>query len=399
MYIHQDVQYLGMDVVVINPGGRLPLDRIRGRAGLVAAIIDTLRGQSVLLTAERRMGKTSVLRLVEDGLQRTEGFVAVHTSVEKVATPGEFVEVLGREILGRLPTSKRVSERIRGLAERVSGDMRAGPFTLTAEARASWKTSLEHLLRALDEHVDEVVVLMLDEVPFMLAKLRDPEEAGEVLDFLRDARHRYERLRMVLTGSIGLHHVVERLRAAAVVRQATNDLLLIDVPPLASEDAESLAHELLHAAGVAPPAEDVVAHLVAAVEAVPYYLHHVAKALQLAGDVELDRARVDQLVQDAIEDPHDRWMLHHYVDRLDDYYDDRADLAAAVLGAIAAGGPLHFDQLEARLRGRISNLDQRQLRQLLDLLQRDHYLRSRDGAYGFRLELVRRVWRQLRPDT
>jgi len=49
----------------------------------------------------------------------------------------------------------------------------------------------------------------------MLASIRDRQNektAMEVLDFLRALRQTHSGLRMVITGSIGLHHVLSSLR-------------------------------------------------------------------------------------------------------------------------------------------------------------------------------------------
>ena len=45
-----------------NPGGGLAPEEVVGRDALIADLWDKLERHSVMMTAERRMGKTSVLR-------------------------------------------------------------------------------------------------------------------------------------------------------------------------------------------------------------------------------------------------------------------------------------------------------------------------------------------------
>jgi len=45
-----------------NPGGQLSIDQIKGRDPLIATIWETLLSQSVIMTAERRIGKTSIIQ-------------------------------------------------------------------------------------------------------------------------------------------------------------------------------------------------------------------------------------------------------------------------------------------------------------------------------------------------
>jgi len=49
-----------------NPGGSLPASQVLGRDALVEAYWDTLERQSVALFSARRVGKTSILKRMED---------------------------------------------------------------------------------------------------------------------------------------------------------------------------------------------------------------------------------------------------------------------------------------------------------------------------------------------
>ena len=52
------------------------------------------------------------------------------------------------------------------------------------------------------------------------------------------------------------------------------------------------------------------------------------------------------------------------------------------------------DELFNLLKTRITTNDAEMVRNVLMLLQRDHYVgREANGAYGFRLQLIRRWWR------
>jgi len=49
-----------------NPGGQLSVSEVRGRDELVDRVWRSLERQSVLLTAERRMGKTTLMSETPD---------------------------------------------------------------------------------------------------------------------------------------------------------------------------------------------------------------------------------------------------------------------------------------------------------------------------------------------
>ena len=83
----------------------------------------------------------------------------------------------------------------------------------------------------------------------VLARIRDHQGADAalaLLDLLRELRQSFPRLRMVFTGSIGLHHVLDQLQPGTASALApVNDMLRVDLPPLAGDAARDLAVELL----------------------------------------------------------------------------------------------------------------------------------------------------------
>ena len=97
-----------------------------------------------------------------------------------------------------------------------------------------WKTLLESVIGDLAEHQDVQVIFLWDEVPWMLEKIRSahgPEAAMGILDTLRALRQTHPSLRMVFTGSVGLHHVIGSLKRAGYANAPVNDMKQIDVPP------------------------------------------------------------------------------------------------------------------------------------------------------------------------
>ncbi len=63
----------------------------------------------------------------------------------------------------------------------------------------------------------------------------------ELLDTLRALRQSHSHLRMVFTGTIGLHHRLHALKRSGYANDPTNDMDVVEVPPLAAADAQELA--------------------------------------------------------------------------------------------------------------------------------------------------------------
>lgn len=220
---------------------------------------------------------------------------------------------------------------------------------------------------------------------------------------LRAERHKHKNLRMIFTGSLGLHHVVGGQRDGGYASSAINDMRTVVLPALADSDARALALDLLHGEGLeSDELESAAAATAELVGNVPFYIHGVVSHLRGSGKVPTSET-VAQAVESALTSVEDPWDLDPFRDRLHDYYGPRAGPVRAILDSLAERGPQRFDELSEHLRiavrpdeekaRRIVEGEPRELRSLLKLLQRDHYLREEGGHYSFLHGLLRRWWR------
>ena len=388
----------------INPGGMLTPGEVVGRDLFVSEIWRALDRQSVLLTAERRMGKTSVLLKLE-AEPLTERCVIKRT-LQGIRTPEEFVRKLVADVDNAIPglIRKSIGDRLRKAGIKSIGST---PISVEFEPATpeSWKDVVTETFRVLDEDVDELVVLLWDEAPQMIADIDTERGSGvarEMLDVLRAARESHRGIRMVLSGSLGIHHVVAALRSEGGMWAPTHDMRALDLPPLAEDDAVFLAGELLRNDDVACDDRDAVASAIASeVDCMPYYIHQTALRLRDRGRVgermPVDVATVEKEVEDAICDPLDPWELGHYVSRTPVYYGNDADLVNAVLDIVARdSAPLDIATIRERLAAHGPPPEIERLRELVDLLCRDYYLCASPG-YVFLRSLVRRAWLARRP--
>ena len=176
-----------------------------------------------------------------------------------------------------------------------------------------------------------------------------------------------------------------------------HDMIVVDLPPLLTPDAEFLANALLTNEEIACDDVPAVARAIAEqVDAVPYYVHHLVLQLrdrQQAGLCDtVDGALVRDIVEQVLHDPLDPWQLMHYVDRVDSYYPAQAELVRATLDAVAvSAAPLDLATLQGLVAAQQTPPSLDGLQSAAALLCKDHYLLSRPG-FAFKLSLVRRAW-------
>lgn len=367
-------------------GGIPDLRNLIGRDEQADVIAELLRiSHGVVLTGDRRVGKTSLARLVEARLS-AQGVRVARTSAQRESL-ADFARALHDAILAATP-----SGAIRRELERWSVGVGAGPLTVERDRVSA---SLDDLVTRATKGSDDVtLVLIVDEVP-ELARLLDAREPGSgavLLGTLRRLRQeRSGRLSMLLLGSIGFHHVSDDAPGTL------NDLVQEPVGPITREDAAYLAQCLMLGARVTPADDAAVAARIAlAAEDIPYYVQQIVFALSKRRGAILPE-HVTDIVDRALTDPSDPWNLRHYRQRLQHYYGpDDTDAVETILDRFAAApGPLTVDEIAADPA--VAGLDPRPSRsrivRWIEKLEQDHYLDRVDIARSrWRSELIRRAW-------
>lgn len=381
-----------------NPGGNLDPDSVYGRDALIEMLWDRLESQSILLNAERRIGKTQVLRKMQ--AEPRNGWRPVFRDLERIHSAQEFAELVYDEVQQFLGKATRSKNFIQKLLEDNETDY------VKLKGR-TWKKLLTSAVEDLMQtKMAERLVFFWDEVPYMLSNILrsqddGPKVAAEVLDTIRSFRVEHRQFRVILTGSIGIHHILGLLSTAGIPTSAKNDIFPVTVTPLSPPDAKELAADLLTGEGISSPNLSESATTIAEeVDYFPYYIHHVVAGLRL----EQLSATVDNIknfVARQLVEASDPWNLAHYRDRLNTYYPDSNDAnnVTIILDVLAKtkdlADSLSVDQILDTARGDKTTLKNRDdLLRLLRLMDADHYLsREIDGTYKFRFPLIRRWWK------
>ncbi len=192
-----------------------------------------------------------------------------------------------------LSARHRTARRARDLLEAIGGAEVGGAIKLPSfSGDTPWKdiltNSVQDLVHEREKRSDRPLFLW-DEVPFMLANIKDRDGepvAMEVLDTLRGLRqtHGGSGLRMIITGSIGLHHVINSLKQQNYANSPFNDTFPFEVPTLDLNPARELAARLMEGESIQTKSPEETAATIAQVsDRFPFYIHHIVKALKQSG--------------------------------------------------------------------------------------------------------------------
>lgn len=366
-------------------------------------IWELLEHDHLLLLAPRRVGKTSLLRRIQETAEE-RGVHAVYLSAAEADDEVRFVDRLlaavGENDAGARALRQLRKSPVGRFLGRVKGIGVAG-FRLELDpAGHEWLAIGETLAETLD-HQDDRWLVLVDELPlFVLALLRLDPSAGRARKFLgwfRSVRQRADLgsgPRWMLAGSIGLDTVAARWNLGDTI----NDLHVFHLGAFSAAAADGLLREL-SATHELPLPDEVRSHLIRRVGwLIPYHLQvlfsrlrHLCRENGCTATV----AMVDTAFEDLLSPAHkayfDYWRQRLY----EELGTSDADAALALLAAAARDERgASRNVLEQSLPGAPSDSAPRsaKARYLLDVLEGDGYLVSEEGRYRFRSPLLREYW-------
>ncbi|HVI03995.1 MAG TPA: hypothetical protein VM869_35130, partial [Enhygromyxa sp.] len=364
-------------------------EHVLGRDELIARYWNKLETQSIALLAPRRIGKTSITkRMIAFPPAR---FIVRARDLEDVDSVVQFARALFEDVEAQLRSFTRVAARGRAVLASL-GIVEIKDFRIEL-GELSWRKLLDQVFADLDEHAQaegRLVVLVWDEFTYFISELAlngHERDAMALLDSLRAARQKYQHVRMVLTGSIGLPEMERRLRNAGHRNRALNDVAVEIVPLFDETNARLVTAALLRGAALDVSAE-VVDAIIELSEGHPMIIQLLVEGLKAHARV--DVRAVEAEFSRAVEPPGDPLDLRYYTERIEQNFGSKdAELACAILDALALQPGQTLNELLERLPGPTTRtLLSDLLRHLID----DFYIVRSEGKHEFRLRLLREFW-------
>jgi formylglycine-generating enzyme required for sulfatase activity len=346
-----------------------------------------LADDNILLIGPRRIGKTSLLRRIEDE-SSGQGHLGLFVDMEGCNTPAAFIA-----ILDRIVTNAGITGELQGAAN--------GGIEVQAPPEAGWTEAARRLRARLSA---QSILLLLDEFSVFLehALAKDRADTVGLLSWLRDWRTQLRpTCRFVFSGSPRL----DGLLARHGLRYFFNDVIVFKLGPFSEQQALQMLGVAGEREGWAVTAETLKYLCDRVGWLSPFYLNLLLDStIRAASDrVQQSSAAVHQLTRSDVDDGSNRLIAErppfsHWYDHLK--YDlDLADLAFAlrILGAVATSKTgLTRRQLLARLARLEPDPDRRaaRLHQAILYLEEDGYLDASGGRIQFPSSILRDYWRR-----
>jgi AAA+ ATPase superfamily predicted ATPase len=198
--------------------------------------VELEKGNFILIAAPRRVGKTSVMRSIEE--EPRSGYHLVFKNVQGVNSEAEFykeIYILLRSQLSQIDRIKKGIEMFFSSKSLKGYNPTNGAISLE-EKEIDFAKEVEELIKYM-VHEPDVVVLLIDELPEVLHRMNlngKTTEAAGILNSLRAWRQNGSKnMRLVLAGSIGIHYVVRSIEGRT---KSINDLKKVQCHALSKEE-------------------------------------------------------------------------------------------------------------------------------------------------------------------
>ena len=358
----------------------------------------------VLLTGQRRMGKTSVARELGQRL-KAKDWIFLFADVEGAACAEDAIAGIAQEIYSVRPIMSRVAragtmmKRLFGIVEEVGAHEFRVKFRAGLNA-GNWQHHGGKLLRYCAAR-KKPVLLVIDELPILLKRMLDSDDgARQVDEFLSWLRGVLQSIRegslvFIVSGSIGLEPLVKRLG----IPDRINHLYPFRLGPWDRDTSIECFQRLAKSCGL--PVEDGVAEAVynALGVGIP---HHVQSFFARLRDhaIMQDRDRVtvedvEAVYRTELLGPPGQTDLVHYETRLKEALEDGSHIIAMEILAEAATQDVFTPSAQRCLEGlyaKVVDDASARIADTLEILIHDGYLESDDDGHRFPSRLLKDWW-------
>ena len=388
-------------------------DRFFDREVEVEALMERVEdGIHTLLTAQRRMGKTSLVREVLRRLDERGDFETVFVDLEDASTAADAVV----EVAARSRDIRSVRTRVQDWFRKSSTATvdridELGIPELKVKLRAGtdagrWRTQGDALFASLAMG-EKPVVLAIDELPILVSRVLQghdyqitPErrrDADEILSWLRkNAQAHQDRVRLIVSGSVGLEPILKRAELSA----HANMFAPFDLRPWSEETAVACLGALAESYRLQIPKrvrQEMYRRLRCGIpHHVQLFFDKLHEHLRREQRQEASRADVDGVYAQEMLGLRGQVHLEHYQSRLrmvlgDESYEVALELLteAAVTGQLTDASIRQYQAFRSVLSGDSTA----RIKDVLYVLEHDGYLARRDGVYRFVSGLVEEWWR------
>ena len=351
------------------------------------------KGGHVLLSAPRRVGKTSIMRKIED--EPKDGYIVMYIDTESADGENEFWAKLYHAITEEEFVNK-IQTQAQNLWESIKNIRLKKVTAAGVEFDEARVTDFEHSFKKIIESLDGNIklIIMLDEFAQTVENIIKYEDEKNALSLLK-AHHtlrmdkkRFPNINFIYAGSIGLESVVRKINGTKYI----NDLTGVKISPLEFEDAKNFIDELLTTQKFKMDDMQKKYFLDKIEWLIPFYIQLILDEIRklYRQNPNLTSSMIDEAIENAIGH---RNYFDHWQIKLKEAFDKNSYLfAKEVLNTICENDIIISSEIFNLITKH--SLDDDDAKEIIHSLVYDGYINNNDDIkkYRFNSPILRMWW-------
>ena len=382
-------------------------DKFWGRDTEVSLLTRKIdEGAHILLTAQRRMGKTSILKELQRRLEKE--YLCCYVDFQKSDGPEDAVVALSCELRSCEKLWKKVVHMFRNAGQAILNKLDEVSISeVTIKLRAAvtsgdWQQKGDQLFDILSE-ADKPVLLLLDEVPILVNRILmgdeykiTPEQrkrADSFMSWLRANSLKHQgKIRIILSGSIGLEPVLRRARLSATISTFSP----VELEPWDEKTAVGCLRALANNYNIQFLDDAEIAMVKKLGYCIPHHVQmffsHVLDSCDRAGETNFSPEKVEKIYKERMLSVRGHAELAHYEDRLKQAFGQEIYPTAFELLTEAAVNRGSLTQKTLNIIVEDPQINKKAVEEVLRTLEHDGYFKKTGKGYIFESRLLKDWW-------
>ncbi len=277
------------------------------------------KGENMQIAAPRRVGKTSILYHFIDNSEEFKSFKFMTIDVESCTSVNAYYKKILEELLS-LDLFKKEKNFVQNIFQKIKSVNIAGigGFELNHSEENDYYNDVKTILENI-QLKKQTLVFLIDEFTIALDNIHEMQGIEEAKQFLHTNRelrmnHRInENVKFILTGSIGLNSLVERLGLPTTI----NDLSVITINPLSKKKGVEFTKLILESEELKCTDQSIDYLLKKIQWLIPYFIKlMIEECRQIALEEETNEVTntmIDKAFEQAIDFKHNNFYNHYLV--------------------------------------------------------------------------------------
>lgn len=376
--------------IIPNQGGVLSINNVVCRDLLIETYWKILIIRGIALFAERRFGKSSVIRKMANELPNA--FIAIYRQVESIANVEDFVETLSNSAEENKLISKANMQNLRKIWNNLSEMLPEVLGVKTGKLNHHWQKKLILLIEnILKDQKDKILVFFIDEFSLMIDKM-PREEAVALIGFLREIvqDHFPKNLRFVYAGSVGIDLILTKIEKEGFnIGDPLNHLDKQELPTFTLEQSIFFC-KCLELGCKIELDEETRNQLHNATDGIPFFIEKIFDKLK-----HKNRKNVEEVLEDILNDSKDQANLKYFYDRIYKYYPN-PKLSEQILSLLSKTQEKTENEIIESILS-MEETDEITIKNEIDRLFRDGYFERKiigeQRVFAFKYQIIKSWWK------